>query len=297
MDRFEAMQLFVSVAEQHSFVAAARRHAVAPARVTRAIAALEAKIGARLLHRTTRAVRLTEAGATYLNQCKRILSDLDVAETLAATSHRELSGLVSVTAPVSFGRLHVTQIVSAFLERHPRVSMRVAFEDHVLDLFERNIDVAVRIAHLPDSSLRAVQVGKVRRVVCASPAYLKARGTPQHPRELAQHATIGFSDPAEHQAWSFAIEGRQERISLRPRLVANTADLALAAARAGHGCARLLSYQVREDLEQKRLRIVLAEYELPPVPVHVVRLEGRDASARVRAFADFAAQKLRAAVG
>jgi DNA-binding transcriptional LysR family regulator len=297
MDRFEAMQLFVSVAEQHGFAAAARRHAVAPARVTRAVAALEAKIGARLLHRTTRAVRLTEAGATYLSQCKRILGELEVAETLAATSHRELSGLVSLTAPVLFGRLHVTQIVSAFLQQHPRVSMRVTFEDHVLDLFERNIDVAIRIAQLPDSSLRAVQVGTVRRVVCASPGYLKARGTPKHPRELMQHETIGFSDAADHQAWSFRIDGRQERITLRPRLVANTADLAIAAARAGHGCARLLSYQVREDLEKKRLKIVLADYELPPVPVHVVRVEGRDASARVKAFADFAAQQLRAALG
>jgi DNA-binding transcriptional LysR family regulator len=297
MDRFEAMQLFVSVAEQHSFAAAARRHAVAPARVTRAVAALEAKIGARLLHRTTRAVRLTEAGLTYLGQCKRILSELEVAEALAATSHRELSGLVSVTAPVLFGRLHVTKVVNAFLEQHPRVSMRVSFEDHVLDLFERNIDVAIRIAHLPDSSLRAVQVGAVRRVVCASPAYLRARGTPRHPRELMQHETIGFSDAADQQTWSFKIDGRQERIALRPRLVANTADLAIAAARTGHGCARLLSYQVREDVEKKRLRIVLAEHELPPVPVHVVRVEGRDASARVRAFADFSAQQLRAALG
>lgn len=290
------MQLFVTVAEQQSFAAAARRHAVAPARVTRAVAALEARIGARLLHRTTRAVRLTEAGVTYLAQCKRILSEVELAESGAASSHRELSGSLSITAPVLFGRLHVAPVVTAFLKQHPRVSMRVLFEDHVLDLFERNIDVAVRIAHLPDSSLHAAPVGRVRRVVCASPAYLRARGTPRHPSDLVQHETIGFSDIEELQAWSFAIEGRRERVSLRPRLVANTADLAIAAARAGHGCARLLSYQVREDVESKRLRIILADYELEPVPVHVVRVEGREATARVRTFMDFAAAQLRAAL-
>ncbi len=297
MDRFDAMQLFVSVAEQHSFAAAARRHAVSAARVTRAVAALESRMGARLLHRTTRAVRLTDAGAAYLGQCKRILGELEVAELLAASSHRELSGAVSVTAPVMFGRLHVSKVVTAFLQQHPRVSMRVMFEDHVLDLFERNIDVAIRIQHLPDSNLRAAPVGRVRRVVCASPAYLRANGMPRHPRDLAAHATIGFSDVADMQAWSFAIDGRQARVLLRPRLVANTADLALDAARAGHGCARLLSYQVKDDVEKKRLRIVLPEYELAPVPIHVVRVEGRDASARVKAFADYAALQLQAALG
>jgi DNA-binding transcriptional LysR family regulator len=296
MDRFEAMQLFVSVAELQSFAAAARRHGLSPARVTRAVAALEAKLGARLLHRTTRAVRLTEAGATYLVHCKRILGDVEVAESLAATSHRDLSGVVSITAPLLFGRLHVSSIVNAFLKQHAQLSMRVLFADHVLDFFDRNIDVAIRIAHLPDSGLRAVQVGHVRRVVCASPSYLRARGTPRHPRELSEHETIGFVDDAALQVWSFAIEGRHERITPRPRLVVNTADLAISAARAGHGLARLLSYQVKEDVEQKRLRIVLAEYEREPVPVHVVRVEGREASARVRAFAEFAASQLKAAL-
>jgi DNA-binding transcriptional LysR family regulator len=296
MDRFEAMLLFVSVAEQQSFVAAARRHALSPARVTRAVAALEARIGTRLLHRTTRAVRLTDAGAAYLGQCKQILAEVQDAESGAVSSHRGLSGQVSITAPVLFGRLHVTPVVSAFLKKHAQVSMRVLFADNVLDFFERNIDVAIRIARLPDSSLRAVQIGRVRRVVCASPAYLRARGTPKHPRELVEHQTIGFSDDAELQAWSFAIEGRHERIALRPRLVVNTADLATAAARDGHGLARLLSYQVKDDIEQKRLKVVLAEYELEPVPVHVVRVEGREASTRVKAFADFAAAQLRAAL-
>lgn len=289
------MQVFVSVAELQSFAGAARRHALSPARVTRSVAALEAIVGARLLHRTTRAVRLTEAGATYLAHCKRILGEVEAAEALAASSHRELSGALTVTAPVMFGRLHVAPILTAFLKRHPRVSMRVLFADHLLDFFEQNIDVAIRIQHLADSNLRAIPVGTVRRVVCASPGYLRARGAPAQPRELSEHETIAFTGQAEH-VWTFAIDGRHERVSLRPRLIVNTADLAIAAARGGQGLTKVLSYQVADDVAQRRLRIVLSDYELPPVPVHVVRVEGREASARVRAFADFAAPQLKAAL-
>jgi len=287
------MRIFVSVAEQQSFAAAARRHTTSPARVTRAVAALETRLGARLLHRTTRSVRLTDAGANYLARCKRILAELEAAESLAESAQRELSGPLSITAPLLFGRLHVTSIVTAFMKRHQAISVRALFSDRVLDFFEQNIDVAIRIAHLPDSGLRATQVGQVRRVVVAAPSYLRAKGQPRHPRELAQHETIAFTGPAEPQAWSFAIDGRQERVPIRSRLVVNTADLAVAAACSGQGLTRVLSYQVAEDLAQKRLRIVLAEYELPPVPVHVVRALGRDASNRVRAFADFATEQLR----
>lgn len=290
------MHIFVSVAEQQSFAAAARRHATSAARVTRAVAALEARIGARLLHRTTRAVRLTDAGAHYLSQCKRILAEVESAESVAALSHRELTGSITITAPILFGRLHVAPVIIAFMKRHPRVVARVIFADHLLDFFEQNIDVAVRIAHLPDSNLRAVQVGSVRRVVCGAPSYLKASGVPREPRDLAAHETIGFSGQAEPQAWSFAVEGRHERVQVRSRLVVNTADMAIAAARAGHGLTRVLSYQIADEVERRALRVVLQAYELPPVPVHVVRLERRDASARVRAFADFAAQQLKASL-
>lgn len=290
------MQLFVSVAEQQSFAAAARRHGQSAARVTRSIAALEARVGARLLHRTTRAVRLTDAGAAYLNHCKRILAEVEQAESLAATSHRELSGSLTLTAPIVFGRLHVAPIVSAFLARHPRVAMRVVFADHLVDLFEQNIDVAIRIARLPDSSMHAVRVGAVRRVVCASPSYLRARGVPEHPRELAAHDTISTSGQAQALSWSFAIDGRSERFEVRSRLVANAVDMALAAARAGQGLTRALSYQIVEDVSADRLRILLEAFEHDPVPVHVVRSEGRGASARVRAFAEFAARELRAAL-
>lgn len=297
MDRFEAMQLFVTVAQLQSFAGAARHHGQSPARVTRVVAALEAQVGARLLHRTTRAVRVTEAGASYLGHCKRILGEVEIAETLAASSHRELSGSLSVTAPILFGRLHVAPIVAGFLKRHPRLTMRVLFADQLIDFFEQNIDVAIRIAQLPDSNLHATQVGQVRRVVCAAPSYLRARGTPQHPRELADHDTISMWGQSDPQAWTFAIDGRHDRVVVRPRLISNTADLAISAAVAGQGLAKVLAYQAAEYVASKRLRVVLGEYETPPVPVHVVRVEGREASTRVRAFAEFAAVQLRAALG
>jgi DNA-binding transcriptional LysR family regulator len=293
MDRLEAMQVFVSVAEQQSFIAAARRHSLSAARVSRAVALLEKRLGARLLHRTTRAVRLTDAGVSYLGRCKQILAEIDAAEAIATSSHRELSGPISITAPRLFGRLHVSGIITGFMKRHPRVTLRAFFVDHVLDFFEQNIDVAIRIAHLPDSGLRAARVGSVRRVVCASPDYLRVRGSPRHPRELEQHAVIAFSGAAEPEAWSFALDGRHERVPTRPRLVVNTADLAVAAAVAGQGLARVLSYQVAEALDAKRLRIVLVEYELPAVPVHVVHLEGRGGPARVRAFVEYATRELK----
>jgi DNA-binding transcriptional LysR family regulator len=293
MDRFEAMEMFVSVAEAQSFVAAARRHGLSAARVTRSIAALEARLGARLLHRTTRAVRLTEAGSNYLAHCKRLLLEVTAAEAAAVSSHRELSGALTITAPRMFGRLHVTPVVTAFMKRHPAVTLRVLYSDELLDFFDQNVDVAIRIAPLPDSNMRALQVGSVRRVVCASPQYLRAHGVPQRPQELTEHTIIGFSGLAGPQAWTFAVEGKHERVQLRARLVVNTADLAIAAAVSGQGLTRLLSYQPASELAHKRLRIVLAEYELPPTPVHVLRVEGRNASQVVRAFAEFAAAQLK----
>lgn len=292
MDRFDAMQIFVTVAELQSFAAAARRLGLSAARVTRAVAALEARLGARLLHRTTRAVRLTEAGASYLTQAKRIVSEVDAAESDAKKAHTELSGLLSITAPRLFGQLHVAPVVSAFLKQHPRVTLRVLFSDNVLDFHEQALDVAIRIAHLPDSGLSALRVGSLRRVVCGSPAYLRERGTPQHPRELAQHDVIAFSGASLPQAWVFHVDGARERVPLRPRLIVNSTELSVSAAVSGDGLVRALSYQVARELKQKQLRIVLADYELPPVPVHVVHAEARQTSARVRAFVKLASERL-----
>lgn len=293
MDRLETMQVFVQVAERESFAEAARALSLSAARVTRAVAALEQRCGARLLHRTTRVVRLTEAGARYLAQCKQIISAIDEAEALLASSQRELSGQLSLTAPMLFGRMHVAPVLFAFLKQHPRVTARVAFVDRVLDLLEQQFEVAVRIGRLPDSGLTAIRVGQVRRVMCASPAYLRAHGTPAHPNDLRDHALIAFAGMGEPQRWTFQVDGKIDTVSPLPRLVVNNGETAIEAARAGHGLTKVLSYQVVQDVRARRLRVVLAGYEMPPAPVHVVHVEGRTATRRVRAFVEFAVERLR----
>ncbi|AKF11601.1 Transcriptional regulator, LysR family protein [Sandaracinus amylolyticus] len=297
VDRLEAMRAFVAVAEERGFASAARRLAMSPPAVTRAIASLEERIGTRLLHRTTRVVRLTDAGERYLADCKRILRDLEDAETIAAGLHAEPRGRLAVTAPATFGRLHVAPIVLELLERHPLLSVRALFVDHVVDLAEEGVDVAVRIAHLPDSSMRAVRVGTVRRVVCASPAYLEAHGAPRSPAELADRELIAFSGSGALRDWTFESQGETQVITPHARLIVNGAELAIAAALAGRGLTRVLSYQVEPELRAGRLRVVLEDHEPPPIPVHVVHREGRAVAAKVRAFVDLATTRLRAVLG
>ncbi|WP_433929238.1 LysR family transcriptional regulator [Sorangium cellulosum] len=293
MDRLDTLRVFIAVAEEEGFAPAARRLSMSPPAVTRAIAALEERIGTRLLHRTTRIVRLTEAGARFLTDCKRILGEIEEAEASAAGSHAELRGQIGVTAPVMFGRMFVAPVVFDFLARHPRVSARTLLVDRVVDMLDEGLDVAVRIAHLPDSSMTAIRVGSVRLVVCASPDYLAARGAPETPADLTHLDTIGFSQAAWPAEWSFSSGARVEKVLPPSQLLVNTADVAIAAAVAGRGLARVLSYQVGPELRAGRLRIVLPAFEPPPVPVHVVHPEGPRAAARVRAFVDFLVERLR----
>ena len=285
------MRVFVAVAEAQGFAPAARRLAMSPPAVTRAISALEERIGTRLLHRTTRIVRLTEAGNRFLADCKRILGEIEEAEASAAGSHAEPRGQLAVTAPVMFGRMYVAPIVLDFLAHHPRVTARMLFLDRLADLIDEGLDVAVRIAHLPDSSLHAVRVGSVRRVVCASPDYLAARGTPQTPADLSQHDAIAFALGASPEQWSFA---SSETVSPPTQLIVNSNDVAIAAAVAGRGIARVLSYQIVPELRAGKLQVVLAEFEPPPLPISLVYAEGRRAAAKVRVFVDFAVERLRA---
>ncbi len=294
MDRLEAMRAFVAVAEAGGFAAAARRLSLSPPAVTRAVAALEARIGAVLLRRTTRVVRLTDAGAHYLADCKRLLAAIEDAEATAAGAHGALRGALGVTAPAMFGRLFVAPIVLDFLARHPGVAARALLVDRVVDLVDEGLDVAVRIARLPDSSLRAARVGAVRVVVCASPAYLAARGRPRAPAELARHDRVALAPLGRAEAWAFGRGSGRVAVAPPTPLVVNTAEAAVAAALAGRGLARLLSYQVDAELRAGRLAIVLAEFEPKPVPVHVVSAEGRAANARARAFIDLAVERLRA---
>src|SRR5882757_2442892 len=215
MDRLDSMRIFVAVAETGGFATAARRLVLSPPAVTRAVAAVEDRVGARLLHRTTRIVRLTEAGTRFLEDCRRILAEVEEAEAAAAGSHGEPRGQVSITAPILFGRLHVAPILFDATARHPQMVVRSFFIDRVVNLAEEGYDVAVRIAELPDSGLSAIRVGTLRRVVCAAPAYLAARGTPQSLAELADHEAVPFGQGIAARDWVFRRGDRSETITPR----------------------------------------------------------------------------------
>jgi DNA-binding transcriptional LysR family regulator len=293
MDRFRAIRASTMVAEEQSFARAARRLGMSPPAVTRAVSALEERLGARLFKRTTRIVRLTEAGERYFADCKRILAELEQAEAAASGSYSEPRGEISVTAPSTFGRMFVAPIVLDFLACYPKISARTFFVDRVTDLLEEGMDVAVRIARLADSSLSAIRVGSVRRVVCASPGFLAEHGVPQTPADLMRLEAIGFANAPPEQPWVFRSKGRAEAIRPQARLFTDKVEVAISAAVAGRGVTRLLSYQVAEEVRLGHLRILLAEFEPPPVPVQVVHVEGRRASARLRSFVDFAVERLR----
>jgi len=294
MDRFHEMQVFVAVADAGGFAPAARRLGLSPPAVTRAVAALEERVGARLLVRTTRSVRLTEAGARFHLDAKRLLKELAEAEAAAAGAHGEPQGELHVTAPVLFGRMHVTPLLLDFMEAFPRVQVRTLFLDRILNLVEEGMDVGVRIGALPDSSLTAVRVGHVRRILCAAPDYLERRGEPRVPADLAAHDTIVQTAVNPTPEWVLHGPDGPRAVTLVPKLTAHAADVAIAAVLAGRGVARLLSYMVAPDLAAGRLRVLMEDHEPPPLPIHLVHQEGRRASARVRAFVDFAVERLRA---
>lgn len=293
MDQLAAIRTFVAVADVGGLAKAARlRGSSAPA-VTRAIAALERRLGARLLQRTTRSVRLTEAGERYLVEVRRLLAELDAAESAVAGVQHAPRGLMSVTAPANFGRRHVAPILLDFLSAHPLVQARGFFVDRMVHLIDEGYDLAVRIAHLPDSGLTALPVGAMRRVIVASPDYLARHGEPRHPADLARHQAVGISfDGQAATPWQF--DGRALARPPRERFVTNATDVRVAAVCAGHGLGRALAYQVSDDVRAGRLRVVMAEHEPAPVPVHLVYPAGRTATAKLRAFIDFAAERLRA---
>ncbi|MHC2018050.1 LysR family transcriptional regulator [Methylobacterium sp. CM6247] len=293
MDRWQAMRVFVRVAESGGFAAAARQLNMSPPAVTRAVAALENRIGARLLTRTTRSLMLTEAGGRYLEDCRRILADMEEAEALAAGAYATPSGTLTITAPVQFGRLYVLPAITDFLARYPAVGVRALFLDRVVNLIEEGADVGIRIGHLADSGLVAVRVGTVRRVLCAAPDYLDRNGTPQSMGDLHRHATIGLMGTRLSYERHSPAEG-PTRGATQSRLICNTIDAVLAAALAGQGIAPLLSYQVAPSVAEGRLRLVLDDPDAVPLPVHIVTLEGRRAPAKVRAFIDLAAARLQA---
>jgi DNA-binding transcriptional LysR family regulator len=293
MDRWQAMRIFARVAETGSFAAAGRQLGLSPPAVTRAVAALEEAIGTRLLTRTTRVVRLTEAGGRYVEDCRRILADIAEAEAAAAGAYGTPTGTLAVTASVLFGEIYVLPILTEYLDRHPAVSIRGLFLDRVVNIVEEGIDVAVRIGHLPDSGMAALRVGAVRRVVCGAPDYFARHGIPADPGELARHRIIAPTGATASLDWRFG-PGAPRSVTVQPRLACNTNAAAIAAAVAGWGITRLLSYQVAGLLAKGRLQRVLADFEEEPLPIHVIHPEGRRAAARVRGFVDLAVERLRA---
>jgi DNA-binding transcriptional LysR family regulator len=294
MDRFHAMAVFVAVAEEESFAAAGRRLRMSPPAVTRAVADLEERLGVRLLTRTTRLVRTTDAGARYLEDARRILLEVDEADEAAAGINATPRGHLAVTAPMLFGKLYVIPVITAYQRAFKETTVSALFVDRVVNLLDEGLDVGLRIGSLPDSSLRAIRVGQVRRVICASPGYLKKHGAPKTPADLADHPIIAATAVSAGTEWTFADRKQKIGVKLSPRILVNTNDGALEAAKDGFGFTRLISYQVASELATGKLKTVLSEYEEAPLPIHVIHREGRHGSAKVRSFVDLAVEKLRA---
>jgi DNA-binding transcriptional LysR family regulator len=286
MDRIDAMQAFVAVADLHGFAPAARKLGLSPSAVTRLIAALEDRLGARLLQRTTRQVALTDIGARYLERARRILADVEEAEGAAEGERIRPSGRLVVSAPVGFGRLHVSPVMSAYLKRYPEVSSELRLADRMINLVEDGVDLAVRIGHLADSTLVARHVGEMRRIVVASSGYLEAHGEPKTPEAVASHETIQFGATAAPPDWRFVRDGSEVRVTPAPRFITNSSDAAIQYAEAGGGLTRVMFYQAADALKKGRLRIVLAKFEQPPLPIHLVYPTSRLLSAKVRTFID-----------
>ncbi len=293
MDRFHLINVFVTVADAQGFAGAARKLNMSPPAVTRAINELEAHLGLRLLTRTTRTVRMTDAGERYVQDCRRILIELQEADESVTGLHAAPSGRLTVTAPVLFGGLYVTPIVTEYLSRYPAVNASCLFLDRVVHLLDEGVDVAVRIGELPDSTMQAVRVGQVRRVICAAPDYLARHGAPATPEALHEHTVVSATSVTPNPEWKFMNQGQPRVVRLQPRLVTSTNDAAMAAAVSGFGITRLLSYQVAEQVRTGRLKMVLTDWEPPALPVHLVHREGRQAPQRVRAFLDLAIERLR----
>jgi DNA-binding transcriptional LysR family regulator len=287
------MQVFAAVAQDQGFSTAARRLGLSAASVTRAVAALEKRIGTPLLTRTTRSVHLSEAGQRFLEDCRRILAEVQEAEDSAAGSHAEPRGQLTITAPVMFGELFVTPVMVSYLSQFPEVSINGLLVDRVVSMIEEGIDVAVRIGELPDSNQHAIRVGVVRRVICASPSFLDLQGRPAHPQELARAPVIATSAIGQLRNWPFQEAGEPLSVRPEPRLVVTANQAAINAACLGLGFTRVLSYQVASKVASGELEIVLADFELPPLPIHVVYQGGRNAPARIRSFVDFTANALR----
>jgi DNA-binding transcriptional LysR family regulator len=296
IDRLDAMRVFVTALDEGSLVGAGRRLGRSPAAVTRAIAFLESHVGAQLLHRTTRKIRLTETGERYVSVCQHVLLHLQEADLLVTGDRAAPRGVLTVTAPVMFGTRILRPIIGAFLRNHPAVQIRYLLLDRMVNMIDEGVDVAIRIAQLPDSSLIAMHIGEVRRVLCASPDYLARKPPITAPSDLAEHDCIAVAQLTPNELWSFppAPGSRVARtVRVKPRFMVNVDEAAVNAAVAGEGIVRIMSYKIDREVRDGRLVVLLPEDELPRLPVHLIVPDGRLAMAKVRAFVDFVRPRLK----
>jgi hypothetical protein len=293
MDRLQLMSVFVAVAEEQGLSGGARKLSMSPPAVTRAIAALEAHLGARLLHRTTRHVRVTEAGQRYLEDARRVIAAAEEADEAAAGINAEPRGHLVVTAPVLFGRLYVIPGIVEYLKRYPATNVSALILDRVVNLMEEDIDVGIRIGDLPDSSYKALRVGQVRRVICASPAYLAEHGVPKTTDDLIRHQIIAATSKGPSIEWPLMRNGKPHIARIEPRLTVTSNDSAIDAAVRGGGITQVVSYQVARQIAGGELKIILARFETAAMPIHVIHREGHHASAKIRSFVDLMVERLR----
>jgi DNA-binding transcriptional LysR family regulator len=294
MDKLRAMATFVQIVDRGSLTRAAASLDTSLPSVVRTLAALEESLGIRLLNRTTRRISLTQEGRHYLARCRAILTEIDEAETALSSQRQEPHGGLRVTAPVLFGQLHVTPIVTQFVRQYKKTSVELLLLDRAVSLVEDNIDVAIRIGHLADSSLIAIPAGHIRRVVCASPQYLKEHGLPREPKDLLKHNCLRLTGLTLGAAWSFRSKGRTLAVPVDGSFICNQATATIDACVDSLGIGTFLSYQVAPWVAQKKLKMILVDYEPPPIPLNIVYPHAKLLSARVRVFAERAAESLRA---
>jgi DNA-binding transcriptional LysR family regulator len=295
MDRLDELSLYLAIVDAGSLAAAARRTGRSPPSVTRQLSALEGRLGVRLIERNTRRLALTDAGRRLAAHARNLVSDFESAMRDTSGEGVAPRGRLRLSAPLLFGRYHVTPVVMAYLATYPDVSVELLLEDRPVDLIEEGIDVALRIAHLADSTLVARRLGAVRRIVVASPAYLARKGVPEQPEDLGRHDVVLFVNQANTADWRFADPVRGERtVHVEARFQVNRAEAAIAAACNGHGVLAVLSYQVANDLAEGRLVRLLRRFERPPIPVQLVMPSARLMPPRLRAFIDFAVPSLSA---
>jgi DNA-binding transcriptional LysR family regulator len=294
VDRLDAMSVFLAVVDAGSLSAAGRRLRIPLPTVSRRIAELEARLNAKLLVRTTRTLVLTDAGTAYAAACRDILESVAEAERAVTGEYEAPQGELVLTAPIVMGRLHMLPVLTAFLSLHPRIDARLVLSDRLVPLADDHVDAALRVGELTSGSAVITRIGQVRRVTCASPAFLDRHGMPQAPDSLSDLTAIAFDALTAAAEWEFSHPGRGNfRVSLQARLKVNTAEAAVDAAISGAGVTRVLSYQIADAVRRGALQIVLAEFEPAPFPVHLVHLPGARLPRKTRAFLDFAAPRLR----